>query len=100
MRAGGSPSKRVVNPSVANRSSMPTLNFVELVSDLFCRIRRSTRVLARLVPALLLAGPSAWAADVDVSKLPPATSRKVDFVKDIQDRKSTRLNSSHIPLSR
>src|SRR5262245_34602148 len=39
---------------------------------------------AGLLLAGLLACPGASAAEVDVSKLPPAATRKIDFVKDIQ----------------
>src|SRR5437867_3066179 len=39
---------------------------------------------ARLLLAGLFSCPGAKAAEVDVSKLPPSASRKIDFVKDIQ----------------
>src|SRR5262245_846645 len=41
-------------------------------------------LLLGLLFAGLLTGPTAKAADVDVSNLPPSADRKVDFVKDVQ----------------
>ena len=66
------------------RAGTVTKNFLKMLSALCRWIRRNFRLLARLLLAGLFACPGASAAEVDVSKLPPATSRKVDFVKDIQ----------------
>src|SRR6266496_273113 len=66
------------------RAGTVKTNLVKMLSALRRLIRRNTRLLARLLLAALFACPGAGAAEVDVSKLPPAASRKVDFVKDIQ----------------
>src|SRR6266487_3724966 len=66
------------------RASAVKTNLVKMLSALRRLIRRNTRLLARLLLAGLFDCPGARAAEVDVSKLPPAASRQVDFVKDIQ----------------
>src|SRR5437660_11419048 len=66
------------------RASNVTKNLVKMLSALRRWIRRNSRLLARLLLAGWFACPDASAAEVDVSKLPPAASRKVDFVKDVQ----------------
>ena len=63
---------------------MLMLSFVKMLSALRGRIRRTIRLLPRLVLTALFACPVSRGADVDVSKLPPAAARNVDFVKDIQ----------------
>lgn len=54
-----------------------------------CRRAQGTRrrvpvLCAVLLSSLLLTGLGARGADIDLSKLPPPTSRKIDFVKDVQ----------------
>src|SRR5437867_3781570 len=72
------------NDSPVSRTSMLMLSLVKMLSALRRWIRRNARLLARLLLAALFACPGASAAEVDVSQLPPAANRKVDFVKDIQ----------------
>src|SRR5204863_5736610 len=60
------------------------LSLIEMISALRGWIRRNACLVARLLLAGLFSCPAASAAEVDISKLPPAASRKVDFVKDIQ----------------
>src|SRR5438552_14432218 len=77
------------------RAGTVTKNFLKMLSALCRWIRRNFRLLARLLLAGLFACPGASAAEVDVSKLPPSASRKVDFVKDIQPILAQRCYECH-----
>ena len=58
-------------------------------------IARAAALMKLVAPVVVLATLTAGAADIDLSKLPPAATRPVDFAKDIQPMLANNCFSCH-----